>query len=210
MRTWPFIAAIVSMGTVLLTAPAPARADILVPGAPDTTGIRAIGKGVKEIGVESLLLLNYNKADSASSLRASTVTGLSFRYFILNNLNLALNASYFYKGDDAASRQGGVFTLGANYLINIGRGLFLNPGLAGGGFFGKEAVKGAPKGTPSLSMVGGAARAGFGLAFYASPKFSLFARPEAVLYLGKVGKGDAATSLLNVDGGFNVGMNFVF
>ena len=101
------------MGMALLAAPAPARADILVPGAPDTNGIRGIGKGVKEIGVESLLLLDYNKAGGSSSLRASTVTGLSFRYFILNNLNLALNASYFYKGDDAASRQGGVFTLGA-------------------------------------------------------------------------------------------------
>src|SRR5512132_2027193 len=208
MRTWPIIAAFVSTCTVLIAAPASARADVL--GAPDTSGIRAIGKGVKEIGVESLLLLNYNKEGSASSLRASTITGLSFRYFIINNLNLALNWSYFYKGDDTASRQGGVFTLGANYLVNIGRGLFLNPGLAGGGFFGKQAVKGAPSGTPALSMVGGAARAGFGLAFYASPKFSLFARPEAVLFLGKVGKGDAASSLLNVDGGFNVGMNFVF
>ena len=210
MRTWSIIAAMVTVGTALVAAPAPARADILVPGAPDTNGIRAIGKGVKEIGVESLLLLDYNKAGGSSSLRASTVTGLSFRYFILNNLNLALNASYFYKGDDAVSRQGGVFTLGANYLVNIGRGLFLNPGLAGGGFFGKEAVRGAPGGTPSQTMVGGAARAGFGLVFYASPKFSLFARPEAVLYLGKVGEGDAKSSLLNIDGGFNVGMNFVF
>jgi hypothetical protein len=210
MRTWPIIAAMVSMGAVLVAAPLPANADILVPGAPDTNGIRAIGKGVKEIGAESLLLLNYDKEGSASSIRVSTITGLSFRYFIINNLNLALNGSYFYKGDGAASRQGGVVTLGANYLINIGRGLFLNPGLAGGGFFGKESVKGAPSGTPAPKLVGGAARAGFGLAFYASPKFSLFARPEAVLYLGKVGEGSTARSLLNVDGGFNVGMSYVF
>lgn len=210
MRTWPIVAGIVSLGAALVAAPAPASADTLTPGAPDTNGIRAIGKGIKEIGVESLLLLNYGKEGSASSLRVSTITGLSFRYFIRDNLNLALNASYFYKGDDTAAGQGGVATLGANYLINIGRGLFLNPGIAGGGFFGKESVKGTPKGTPGLTMVGGSARAGFGLAFYASPKFSLFARPEAVLYIGKVGQGDTSSSLLNIDGGFNVGMNYVF
>lgn len=58
--------------------------------------------------------------------------------------------------------------------------------------------------------MGGAARIGLGLAFHASPKFSLFARPEAVLFLGKVGEGSTARSLLNVDGGFNVGMSYVF
>src|SRR5690349_18584314 len=103
MRTWSIIAGIVSLGAVLVAAPAPARADVLTPGAPDTNGIRAIGKGIKEIGVESLLLLNYGKEGSASSLRVSTITGLSFRYFIRDNLNLALNASYFYKGDDTAA-----------------------------------------------------------------------------------------------------------
>lgn len=210
MRSWLVIAGMVSVCTALMAAPRPASADVLTPGAPDTNGIRAIGKGIKEIGPESLLVLDYSKEGSASSLRVSTITGLSFRYFIRDNLDLALNVSYFYKGDDAASRQGGVLTLGANYLINIGRGLFLNPGLAGGGFFGKESVKGAPSGTPALTLVGGAARAGFGLAFYASPRFSLFARPEAVLYLGKVGQGETSRSLLNVDGGFNVGMNYVF
>ncbi|MDC3962065.1 hypothetical protein [Polyangium jinanense] len=193
-----------------MAAPLSALADVLVPNAPDTNGIRAIGKGIKEIGAESLLVLNYSNENNTSSIRTTNITGLSFRYFILNNLNLALNASYFYKGVDAAARQGGMVTLGGNYLINIGRGLFLNPGLAGGGFYGKVSVKGAPSGTPAPTMVGGVARAGFGLAFYASPKFSLFARPEAVLYVGKVGQGPTESSLLNVDGGFNVGMNYVF
>ncbi|MDI3290369.1 hypothetical protein [Polyangium sp. 15x6] len=210
MRTLPIVAAMVSLGAVLVAAPAPALADILVPDAPDTNGIRAIGKGIKEIGAESLLVLNYSSEGNTSSIRTTNITGLSFRYFIINNLNLELNASYFYKGVDAAARQGGMVTLGANYLVNIGRGLFLNPGLAGGGFYGKVSVKGAPSGTPAPTMVGGTARLGFGLAFYASPKFSLFARPEAVLYVGKVGEGSTATSLLNVDGGFNVGMNYVF
>ncbi|WP_272428020.1 hypothetical protein [Polyangium jinanense] len=210
MRTWSIVAAMVSLGAVLVAAPLSALADVLVPNAPDTNGIRAIGKGIKEIGAESLLVLNYSNENNTSSIRTTNITGLSFRYFILNNLNLALNASYFYKGVDAAARQGGMVTLGGNYLINIGRGLFLNPGLAGGGFYGKVSVKGAPSGTPAPTMVGGVARAGFGLAFYASPKFSLFARPEAVLYVGKVGQGPTESSLLNVDGGFNVGMNYVF
>ena len=210
MRTWPIVAGMVSLGVVLVATPAPARADILVPDAPDTNGIRAIGKGIKELGAESLLVLNYSKEGSASAIRTTNITGLSFRYFIIKNLNLELAASYFYKGINADAQQGGLVTLGGNYLINIGKGLFLNPGLAGGGFFGKQPIKGAPKGTPSLTMVGGAARAGFGLVFYASPKFSLFARPEAVLYLGKVGQGSTSSSLLNVDGGFNVGMNYVF
>ncbi|MDI1479571.1 hypothetical protein [Polyangium sp. y55x31] len=194
----------------LVAAPAPAVADVLVPNAPDTNGIRAIGKGIKEIGAESLLVLNYSKEGSASSVRTTNITGVSFRYFIINNLNLELNASYFYKGDNAVARQGGLVTLGGNYLINIGRGLFLNPGIAGGGFYGKQPIKDAPPGTPSLTLVGGAARLGFGLSFYASPKFNLFARPEAVLFIGKVGQGSTETSLLNIDGGFNVGMNYVF
>jgi len=210
MRTWPIVAAMVSLGTVLVAAPAPALADILVPDAPDTNGIRAIGKGIKEIGAQSLLVLNYSKEGSTASIRTTNITGLTFRYFILKNLNLELSVSYFYKGENDVARQGGVFTLGGNYLINIGRGLFLNPGIAGGGFFGKQPIKDAPKGTPSLTMVGGAARLGFGLAFYASPKFNLFARPEAIVFVGSVGEGSTATSLLNVDGGFNVGMNYVF
>jgi hypothetical protein len=210
MRTWPIIAGMVSLGVVLAAAPAPARADILVPDAPDTNGIRAIGKGIKELGASSLLVLNYSKEGGASSIRTTNITGLSFRYFIIKNLNLELNASYFYKGVDDAARQGGMVTLGGNYLINVGKGLFLNPGLAGGGFYGKVSVKGAPEGTPAPTMVGGVARAGFGLSFYASPKFNLFARPEAVLYLGSVNDGTTSSSLLNVDGGFNVGMNYVF
>ncbi|MDI1443554.1 hypothetical protein QHF85_05895 [Polyangium sp. 6x1] len=200
----------VSLGTVLVAAPAPAVADVLVPDAPDTNGIRAIGKGIKEIGAESLLVLNYAKEGDTSSIRTTNITGLSFRYFIVKNLNLEANVSYFYKGDNAAARQGGIFTLGGNYLINIGKGLFLNPGIAGGGFYGKQPIKGAPPGTPSLTLVGGTARLGFGLSFYASPKFNLFARPEAVVFVGTVGDGTTSASLLNVDGGFNVGMNYVF
>ncbi|MDC3959975.1 hypothetical protein [Polyangium jinanense] len=58
--------------------------------------------------------------------------------------------------------------------------------------------------------MGGTARLGFGLTFHASPKFSLFARPETVLYFGKVGEGATSRSLLNLDGGFNVGITYVF
>jgi hypothetical protein len=194
----------------LLIAPSSATADTLVPDPPDTSGIRRIGKGIKEIGGESLLVLDYSKAGEASSFRLSTVTGLSFRYFVVDNLNLALNASYFFKGDGTISQQGGVVTLGANYLFNITKGLFFNAGLAAGGFFGKESLKDAPKDAPKPSLSGGAGRLGLGLVFYASPKFALFARPEAVLYFGKTTLGSTSTSLLNVDGGFNVGASFVF
>jgi hypothetical protein len=198
-------------GAALLIAPASANADTLEARPADTSGIRSIGRGVKELGGESLLVLGYAREGSASSFRLSTVTGLSFRYFVANNLNLTLNASYFYKGNDTASSQGGVFTLGANYLINIlTRGLFINTGVAVGGFVGGESIRGAPEGTKGPSLLGGAARAGFGLTFYAGPRFNLFARPEAILYLGSASQGKTSVSLLNVDGGFNVGASLVF
>jgi len=209
MQARSMIAAMASCAAAFLVAPGYASADTLTPGAPDTSGIHAIGKGIKEIGGESLLVLGYAKEGSASSFRVSTVTGLSFRYFVVNNLALSLNASYFVKDDDdAGGRQGGVFTLGASYFINIGKGLFLNPGLAGGGFIGKDFVKGGST-APNPTVFGGAARAGFGLAFYASPHFSLFARPEAILYVSKQTLGTTSDTVLTLDAGFNVGMSYV-
>jgi len=206
---WACAAGVASAALAIL--PAPALADTLAPKERDTSGIRVIGKGIKEFGGESLLLLDYAHEGSASSFRLSTVTGLSFRYFVANNVNLALNASGFYKGDDVGSRRGGLLTLGGNYLINImTKGLFLNAGLAVGGFIGDASTRGAPKGTKPAQLLGGAARVGFGLSFYAGPRFNLFARPEAVFYLGKATLGPTSTSLLNIDGGFNVGMSFVF
>ena len=95
-------------------APSPAAADTLTPDPPDTSGIRRIGKGIKEFGGESILVLDYGKeGDAASSFRASTVTGLSFRYFVVDNLNLALNASYFFKGDGTIAQRAYIESLSA-------------------------------------------------------------------------------------------------
>lgn len=181
--------------------------------------IDSIGKGVKELGVESMFVLGYDKVGDVSAMRASLVGTAAFRYFVARNISLGLNAGLLYKragaGDASASDVAGLGLLTAAYTARLGGGMFFRPSLGAGGFFGSRTAKvtvGSKTTTAHASLAGGNVRAGIGLVFYASPKFNLLAGPEALVSFGSVKPegADKGDSFLAVDGGFNVGLSYVF
>ncbi len=105
----------------------PALADTLQPTESYGSGITRVSKGVKEIGLDSMLVVGYDKAGEASSLRATLFTGPTFRYFLRDNLSLALNASFLYKTASAGdlggqTHLGGLATVAVGYYASLGRG----------------------------------------------------------------------------------------
>jgi hypothetical protein len=206
----------VTLALLLLLKAAPARADMLYPGANSAGVITVLGRGVKEIGVESMLVVGYDKAGDASTLRASALAGPTFRYFVANNLSLALNGSVLYKqsstsGSPGQSDIGGLGTITAGYYASLGGGMFIEPLLGVGGFYARRTI-GSDPGAIRADIFGGTGRAGLGLVFFPSSRFSLRAGPEAVASFGKSSSSAQAGggTFASVDGGFGVGMSYVF
>jgi hypothetical protein len=171
------------------------------------------------MSLEMMIVASVDKtggANKSSSTRISAVGGPVFRYFIIDNLALSLNVGGFFKSSDDVTKTsdvGGVGTVGANYYARLGGGMFLFPGLGVGGFFGGRNA-GVDPNVARSSIAGFAARAGLGLAFYASSRFNLFARPEALILIGssklKGVQNAESAPFTSVDVGFNVGLSYVF
>jgi hypothetical protein len=130
---------------LIMILPAPALADSLQPGSNDPGVITHLGKGLKELGLDSMLVVGYDKTGEASSLKATLLTGPTFRYFIRDNLNLAVNASFLFKKASAGDLGGqtdigGLGTIAAGYHASPGRGMFLEPLIGVGGFFGTRTI----------------------------------------------------------------------
>lgn len=207
---------------VVALSPARARADVLYPGANSAGVITALSRGVKEIGVESTLVVGFDKTAAASALRASLLAGPTFRYFVASNLSLGVNASFLYKhasttasgapaASPAQSDVGGLGSLTLAYYASLGGGMFIAPLVGGGGFYARRTVGDDP-GAVRSDIFGGTARAALELVFYPSSRFSLRAGPGAVASFGKStasGQSGAGT-FVSVDAGFNVGMSYVF
>lgn len=198
-----------------------ARADTLNPGGRDVGKISEISKGVKELGIESLFLLNYSKVGNggASALRATVLGSLAFRYFIANNLALTLNVGGLYRTFDAEGKGtdvAGTAILGAAYYVSLGGGMFIAPSVGLGGLYGGRKTEAGPV-TVRETVVGGLGRAGLGLVFYPSSRVNLFARPEVTAVYGSskpselpAGVTASASSFFSVDGGFSVGASYIF
>jgi hypothetical protein len=198
---------------LIMILPAPALADTLESGADNSGTITRIGKGVKELGFDSMLVVGYDKTGEASSLKATLLAGPTFRYFIRDNLSLAVNGSFLFKSASAGDLGGqtdigGLGTISAGYYASLGRGMFLEPLIGVGGFFGNRTIGKDPAALRS-SIFGGTGRAGLGLVFYPSSHFNLHAGPEAVVSFGKSSAG-TGEGFLSMDAGFNVGMTYVF
>ncbi len=197
----------------IILLPAPALADTLQPTESYGSGITRVSKGVKEIGLDSMLVVGYDKAGEASSLRATLFTGPTFRYFLRDNLSLALNASFLYKTASAGdlggqTDLGGLATVAVGYYASLGRGIFLKPQIGAGGFFGIRTIGKKPDELRS-NIFGGTGRAGLGIVFYPSARFNVHAGPEAVVSFGKSNT-PADGGFMSVDAGFNVGFTYVF
>jgi len=206
----------------LVAVPVPASADTLYPGANSGGVITSLSAGVKEIGVESTLVVGYDKAAGASDLRATLFAGPTFRYFLANNLSLSFNASFLYKESSADAPSGatappgqldlgGLGTVTIAYYASLGGGMFISPLVGGGGFYAHRTIGDDP-GAIRSDIYGGTGRAGLELVFYPSSRFSLRAGPGVIASFGKESAGaqGSAGTFVSVDAGFNVGMSYVF
>ena len=210
-------------------------------------GFTAVGKGVKEIGFDNLFLVRYHSAPlteapdtTVSNTNIAYVGGLTPRYFVTNNLALALNLDYFYRSDttksesedattgdpvtteETATDQGFIGFLMANYYMRLGSGMFFKPGIGGGGFVGsrRRPTPGQVGQETKTSLTGGAGRLDLGFAFYASENINLKAGIDAIMRFGTEKPEDDATatggqeaesqSFTTVDAGFNIGIAYSF
>jgi hypothetical protein len=192
-----------------------ARADTLSPGSNDSGVVSNISKGVKELAVESMLVVGYDKIGDASALRAVALAGGTFRYFVANNVALSLNANFLYRksGTDQFGQVdlGGLALISAGYYASLGGGLFIVPQLGVGGTYAGRTLGEDPKAVRS-TIIGGNGDLGLALAFYPSHHFSVRAGPDALLTVGSVKENvsGTSTSLLSLDAGFKIGMSYVF
>jgi hypothetical protein len=239
----------VSLAAIIatMTLAGSAQADMIGPGQGSIGHVTAVGKGVKELGVESMFVMSStsvaeSKADAkddSSSMRLTFTGGAVFRYFLAKNLPIGLHVGGLYRSASASAGgadlstvtdKGFIGTVGADYLVSLSRGMFLVPGFSVGGFFTTAEHKSpastigtttTPESTDRYGQSGFAVRAGLGLTYYASPHFTLSARPEALVLLGsskltesggQTVTGDAAASrgFTSIDGGFSVGLAYVF
>ncbi len=107
----------------------------------------------------------------------------------------------------SATELGVLGTLHADYLLRVGRGVFVKPGLGLGGFWTSADVpiEGSAL-ERSATTVGGVVRAQLGLVYYTSAKFNLRAS------FGKRTSDDEVidVSVFELDLGWNVGFSYVF
>lgn len=208
------------LGLTLLTA----SADAYTLGSARYSGreITALGRGVKEIGLDNILVLGYDKFSNdagvdVSEFRMTYLGGLTFRYFVVNNLALTLQVQGLYK--KAAGDEGKTFgvlgAIGAAYYMRLGHGLFLSPGAAAGGYWGKRETTVGSTGPgvaliESRTAVGGLARFDFSFVYYIGPRFNLRAGPEFIFLFGSLDTEPESISTFQMDGGFKVGFSYVF
>lgn len=119
-----------------------------------TRGFERIQKGLWQIGLDNLLLVNYSSSEddatkvTTSNLRVAYMAGITPRYFIMDNLSVGLSVNAFYElneqavsgaGADATTTASDTGFLGlavANYHIRLGNSLFIRPGVGVGYFYG--------------------------------------------------------------------------
>lgn len=210
-----------AVATCLLLARG-ASADELNPGAGDAGQITAVNPGVTELSLENIFVLGYDESGDAKAFRMTLLVGPTLRYFITRNGVLGFNVSLLYKATDgqtSASDLGGVVSTHLGYLLNISGGMFFKPIVGVGGFFGRREVEVPIGGTPTVvtsQIYGAVLRAGLDMVFYSSSRFNLFAGPEAILSLGTSSTENVAGTtvegqfFMSIDGGFNVGLSYVF
>lgn len=175
-------------------------------------GFTSVQKGVKEIGLDNIFLLRYNSVPltdapdtTVSTMDLAYVGGLTPRYFVTDNIALALNLDLFYRSnsetveikdpntgevteDSSSSSDLGFmgFVL-VNYYMRLGNSMFFKPGIGGGGFVGsrnRPTVGGQPGQETKTSLTGGAGRLDLGFAFYTSSNFNIKAGLDFIARFG--------------------------
>lgn len=223
-------------GLTLLMA-FPASADRLTRGGKDYGHITRLGKGIMEFGLDNVLVVKSissttpevegtDTGDTVSStLTAVFVGGPTFRYFLIDNLSLSLNANVEIRHDSVSTKIGkaaeteakstslGVLgTLMVDYYISVGRGMFIKPGIGGGGFYLSERT---PTADPNIerkqTRLGGVGRFQFGFVYYVNNNWNLKANVDVLARFGSITPEEGESiSLLEIDTGWNVGFAYIF
>jgi hypothetical protein len=230
-----FLAAVVSSLLFVNTA---AHADRIYPGGNSSGSVTVIGAGVKELSLETQIVFNSTTSKNKEPAPSTTNSNLAlmgagiFRYFVIDNLSIGLHVGGFFKkagtktGDSEASANdaGFIGTVTAAYYLSVGGGMFISPTVGAGFFAGSRELRSPPiqgqtgDNVLRYSISGPVVRAGLGLVFYSSARFNLFARPEAIIYLGSAkqkAEGNIvvdpeAKKFTTIDGGFTCGLSYVF
>jgi hypothetical protein len=215
-----------------------AHADRIGPGGNSVGSVTVIGAGVKELSLETQIVFNSTTSKNKEPAPDTTNSNLAlmgagiFRYFVIDNLSIGLHVGGFFKkagsktGDNevSANDAGFIGTVNAAYNVSVGGGMFISPTVGAGFFAGSRELRSPPlpgqNGDNVLrySISGPVVRGGLGLVFYSSARFNLFARPEAIVYLGSAKqKAEAnvvadpeAKKYTTIDGGFTCGLSYVF
>lgn len=219
MRPRSFLLIAAAVLAAALAFAAPAAADELNPGSGDAGQITSVNSGVTEMSLENIFVLGFDKRGDVENFRMSLFVGPTVRYFVARNAVLGVNVSFFYKvedGQQSRSDLGGLFSLHIGYMLNLSGGMFLKPLIGAGAFYGerKQEIPGA--GTVTSSIFGGIIRGGMPIFFYSNSRVNLFAGPEAIISLGGstsqivAGVEVEGDFFATIDGGFNVGISYVF
>lgn len=207
----------------------PALADSLKPWVDEYGVVSRVERGIAELGLDNVLIFtSRSESDNGTDGSSTNVTfigGPTFRYFIIDNLSLGLNANFLMRSASvettvgaqttsvSATELGVLGTLHADYLLRVGRGMFVKPGLGLGGFWTSADVpiEGSAL-ERSATTVGGVVRAQLGLVYYTSAKFNLRASIDTLLLFGKRTSDDEVidVSVFELDLGWNVGFSYVF
>ncbi|MBW2736311.1 MAG: hypothetical protein JRH20_28315 [Deltaproteobacteria bacterium] len=217
MRSTSLLLAGTFLAGLLCLTPASAEAYTLSQGGGSSGAVSAIGAGVKELGLDNILLINYDKVDETSTFRLSYLGGASFRYFLKTNLAVTAHLQALYrKNGDSDITLGGMVGIGGAYYVSLGHGLFFSPGLIVGGYFGNKEIDmgtGVSAGSVVLkeSIYGGMVRVKMGLVFYAGRSFNLHAGPEFVFLFGSLAPEEGEKlSTFTMEGALSVGFSYVF
>lgn len=205
----PRLVSLLVLCGLVLSLPATAHAYDL--GKSGGSGaITGIAPGIKQLGFESVYLINADREGDNTSFRLAFVGGANFDVFLAKNVHLGVNASFFVRRSSVPGTTGtdlgGLFTAVIGYSAPVGGGLFIRPLIGGGGFVGERRAR------IDGVIGGGAVRGGVSLVFYANRHFKVHAGPEAVLSIGGYSPEDGSDDLLliSLESGFNVGITHVF
>jgi len=190
-----------------------ARADTVHADPNDDGRVTAVQKGVKEIDLGGLFVLTHTKTgDAEGTTRVSSLSGLSFQYFINDNLSAGASALFSYdrlSSTSYATGFGGVAF--AALHVRLGLGAFLRPMIGGGVLVGKLNTETTPGMTTSASQISGLIRVGLPFAYFPSRRIVLQAGPELDVLIGATNPdvGDSV-SFTTISAGFGVSAGYVF
>lgn len=174
-------------------------------------GISRIHRGVWEIDLRALGIFTHESQGEASATRLSTDFSATVSRFMIDNVSVGLTGIFAYdnQGDDnSALTLGGAIDATAH--LRLGQGAFFRPSLALGALFGNREVPVGAGTVEEASQVAFTARLGLSIAYFVSHSVSLQAGPQLDVEIGTYKPAGGSQSFTTVDGGFAVGVGYVF